>query len=198
MIANRFVRTMEHRRRFGRHLGLALMLVGLVSIVGCPPASAPEVSPESDVPRLPAKPLISELNDVEQSLFWRINEIRRKNGLMPLTLRADLCRAARMHNYSTAQTGMVTHFSPNGDDIGEQLTAQGVPWNLCAENLAKMPPTANIAQDTADFWMDAPSGRKDILFHLYDETGLSAIQDPKTGQWFLTQIYARRTSYWVD
>ena len=198
MSRNRFVHAMSRRKPLWGRLGVGMVLFCLLVIIGCPPSTEPEIEPQADIPALPDKPLISELNNVEQSIFWRVNEERRKNGFRPLTLKADLCRAARKHNFNMMQLGMVTHFSPEGADIGQQLTAQGIPWNLCAENLAKMSPSSKLPQNTVDFWMSAPSGRKDMLFHLYNETGISAMRDPRSGAWFITQIYARRTSYWID
>ncbi|MBN1554514.1 MAG: CAP domain-containing protein [Phycisphaerae bacterium] len=178
-------------------MGWVALLVGLLCLAGCASSDSSDGMSDSSVPELPDKPLLSELNRVEQSLFWRVNDERRKGGLMPLTLKADLCRAARKHNFEMMQVGIVSHFSHEGLDIGQQLTAQGIPWNLCAENLAKMPDTKDVAQKTVEFWMSEPTGEKDILFHLYNETGLAAQKDPKTGEWFITQIYARRIGYWV-
>lgn len=175
-----------------------VLFLGLVFVVGCPPSEPPgDVDAGSSVPPLPDKSLLSELNRVEMGLFWRVNEARRKAGLLPLSLKPDLCRAARKHNFEMMQIGLVSHFSHEGLDIGRQLTEQGIPWNLCAENLARMPDTPDVAQKTLEFWMREPTGKKDILFHLYDETGIAAQQNPKTGDWFITQIYARRTSYWL-
>jgi uncharacterized protein YkwD len=95
------------------------------------------------------------------------------------------------------QIGIISHFSHDGLDIGQQLTRQGINWNLCAENLAQMPDSPDVADKTVQFWMSEPTGKDDILFHLYDETGISAQLDPKTNRWYITQIYARRTSYWL-
>jgi uncharacterized protein YkwD len=176
--------------------GAGVLFLGLLLVVGCPPVSEPDEQIDS-VPGLPDTSLLSELNRVEMSLLWRVNEVRRKAGLVPLSLKADLCRAARRHNTEMMQVGFVSHFSNEGLDIGQQLSEQGVNWNFCAENLAKMPDTPDVAVRTLDFWMSAPTGRKDILYHLYNETGVAAQRDPKTGEWFITQIYARRTSYWL-
>ncbi|MBN1943416.1 MAG: CAP domain-containing protein [Phycisphaerae bacterium] len=173
---------------------IVLLLAAMFLAVGCAPSSRTD---EEAVPPLPEGSLLSELNPVERSLLWRANEARRKAGVMPLTLRPDLCVAARKHTAEMVQLGLVTRFSNDGKDVGEQLTDQGVNWNLCAINLAQIAPGVdNVAQKVVDYWLSQPNARRDLLFHLYDETGLSAQCDPK-GQWFITQIYARRTSYWT-
>lgn len=176
----------------------------LLAAAGCAPYSGPyeetddDASEVSSVPSLPSGSLLSELNPIERSLFWRANEARRKAGGKPLRLRPELCRIARDRNAEMVQLGRITRFTREGLDIGQQLRKEGVIWNHCAINIARVPPYApNIPQKAVDLWLKDPVDRKDLLFHLFDETGIAAQQDPKSGKWFITQIYARRSSYWL-
>jgi uncharacterized protein YkwD len=200
MSPNRDVWTTMKRVSAVPFLGLGVVVLCLLTTAGCTfnNSTTEDSYDASSVPSLPeGASMLSELNPVERSLLWRANEARRKAGDLPLTLQPDLCRVARQHNAYMTEQSRIT-LTRNGSDIGEQLHDQGVNWNLCAVNLARVSPHApNVAQKAVDLWLKDPIDRKDLLYHLFTETGIAAQQDPKTGKWFLTQIYARRTGYYV-
>lgn len=188
-----------------RWKGTGVFLLCLLTGWSCVPSGDESIQEtpydDSGVPQLPAHSLLSELNAVERSLLWRANEARRKAGAPPLTLKADLCVVARKHNNEMIRLGYLTRMGPGGADVGKQLHDQGVVWNLCAINLAEVSSSlknqGEIAQKAVDLWLSQPTARRDLLFNLYNETGVAVQRHPRTGQWFLTQIYARRTSYWL-
>jgi uncharacterized protein YkwD len=184
--------------------GALLSALLLLTAVGCPPPSYeptdyPDPAAETqDVPELPKETILSELDMVEKKLFWQSNEIRRQNGLLPFTLKADLCRAARKQSRDMLQVGRVTRQSAEGKEIGDRLHDLHIGWNHCGENVAVIGPSGNVPQRALQYWLGHPVERNDLLNHMYNETGVAVVQDPKTGKYFVTQIYLRRSGYWYS
>jgi uncharacterized protein YkwD len=64
-----------------------------------------------------------------------INAARTQNGLVALTLNADLSRASELHNQLMIGGCGLSHQCPGEAGLGDRFTAQGVRWTSAGENI---------------------------------------------------------------
>jgi len=83
-------------------------------------------------------------NAKQELMLEKINKLRAKgcncNGefmrpVGPLTWSSTLMSSALFHARDMKRRNYFSHYSPNGNDIGDRLDAVGYKWSYCGENL---------------------------------------------------------------
>lgn len=188
-----------------RYVGLTVILACLWGCNGND--TAPPILPTA-LPPLPDQHetggIISELSMPAKELYWQVNELRSKTGLRPLELKLELCVMAQRQVANMMEQGELTHLSPVGLKIDGRLKMEGIPWTVCAENIGRFNTdkstrrrrNKNLAQAIIKEWQTRHDDRENMLNELCLETGLAIEKDEKTGKWYVTQIFLRRTLFW--
>jgi uncharacterized protein YkwD len=117
------------------------------------------------------------LPQLESQVLARINEIRRKEGLVPLKPSAALGAAALEQSASMAEHGFFAHTSYSGSPFWKRVAAKYASransWSV-GENLVWRSPELN-ARTALDLWLRSPEHRDNLLSPAWREVGLGAI-----------------------
>jgi uncharacterized protein YkwD len=99
------------------------------------PTSPDPSSPDPTSPD-PSSPTPTPAPDtVIDQVLAHINAARTQNGLVALTLNADLSRASELHNQLMIGGCGLSHQCPGEAGLGDRFTAQGVRWTSAGENI---------------------------------------------------------------
>jgi uncharacterized protein YkwD len=117
------------------------------------------------------------LPQLENQLLTRINDLRRKAGLVPLKPSAALGAAAFTQSASMAEHGFFAHESYGGSPFWKRVAATYAArrgtWSV-GENLAWRSPELN-ARTALDLWLKSPEHRDNLLSPTWREIGLGAV-----------------------
>jgi uncharacterized protein YkwD len=75
------------------------------------------------------------LSPQEQALFAAHNQERVRLGIDPLSLNPTLMSIARSRAQTMADTGLFSHYNPNGDTVYNLLDDANYPWVDATENI---------------------------------------------------------------
>lgn len=78
----------------------------------------------------------SEVSGQERLIFHLTNSIRAANGVSPLQYSDKASTSARLHSEDMVKRNYFAHESPEGTKASQRMTAQGIPWTTCGENIA--------------------------------------------------------------
>ena len=120
----------------------------------------------------------------ETVMLTLVNEERIKRGLAPLTFDPTLREVARSHSQDMFSRGYFSHYSPEGRDVGDRLTAVGAFFLVAGENLAYAP-NVKIAHEGL---MNSPGHRENILDTQYHKLGVGVVDGGIYGKMF-TQAF---------
>lgn len=158
----------------GRVLLALATILALLAGAGTGSATAGRATATTTIVRVPA---------LEQSLFLRINALRKQNGLVPLYRSTSLSRAAAAHSRAMATFGFFTHESRNGATFATRIQRFYKPrtagWRV-AENLAFASGsiTTNLIISS---WMASPGHRANLLRGPFREAGIAIVHNPAAG-----------------
>jgi uncharacterized protein YkwD len=117
------------------------------------------------------------LPQLESQVLARINEVRRKAGLVPLRASATLGAAAVAQSTSMAEHGFFAHESYGGSPFWKRVAAKYASransWSV-GENLVWRSPELN-ARTALDLWLRSPEHRDNLLSPTWREIGLGAV-----------------------
>ncbi|MFF3916050.1 CAP domain-containing protein [Streptomyces sp. NPDC001852] len=102
-----------------------------------------------------------------------VNAERAKVGCHPLTVNAELTRAAQAHSADMAAHRNMSHTGSDGSSPGDRITAAGYTWSAYGENIAYGYATP---EQVMDGWMNSPGHRANILNCSYKEIGVGLAQ----------------------
>jgi len=144
--------------------GLWLMLLTCVCFLSACATENLDIQPEpvDGAPRVHASASALELLKL-------MNESRRKAGVHPLTLDAELSKIAASHTKSMAKYHYFSHKGRDGKWYSERLKHFGYPATMGAENLARVP-NYKIAHQ---MWLESPEHRENMLNKNYTRVGIS-------------------------
>jgi uncharacterized protein YkwD len=113
-----------------------------------------------------------------------VNELRRKQGLKPLTLDPMISAQAREHSVEMAEGGNISHrgFDQRLQDIRKKLR-----YRAAAENIAVNVGYDNPAPAAVEGWRKSPDHLKNMLGD-FSLTGIGIAQG-EDGRYFFTQIF---------
>lgn len=120
----------------------------------------------------------------ESEMFKLVNEERRKQGISELTWRPELVPIARAHATDMWKRGYFSHYSPEGNDVGDRLVEGKVTYTIAGENLALAPTLATAHNGL----MNSPGHRANILEPRFKRMGIGVIDNGFYGKMFV-QIF---------
>jgi len=157
-----------------------LLLMAAIGCARAPVATDPAVAE-------PAVPVAADYA-VPAAAYARINEIRAKHGLSPVSPDRRLVAAARRHARDMVRNDFVGHIGSDGTRTGQRADAAGYVWRSIAENVAAGPPDA-LAVIT--MWMNSPGHRHNLLDRKAVHAGLAHVARDAGSSG------ARYENYWV-
>lgn len=115
-----------------------------------------------------------ELN--EKLNFHLTNGLRAINGVAKLKYCNDATAVAKNHSTDMANRNYFDHINPEGERVGARLTAGGVKWYSCAENIVAgyYDPYA-----ISNGWYNSEGHRKNILNSEYKYLGVGFAYNEK-------------------
>ena len=96
----------------------------------------------------------------EHSVFQLVNDIRADYGLPPVTYDPPLAAVARAHSADMRDRHFFDHVNPDGLNPSQRISAAGIRWRMCAENIAA---GQTSPQAVVNAWMNSPGHRANIL-----------------------------------
>jgi uncharacterized protein YkwD len=106
-----------------------------------------------------------------------VNDYRAKKNLRPLALDPYVMNAAIALAQDMAKHDHMSHFGPNGADVGKRLTAAGYSFHVAAENVgvgqASLP-------EMIDGWKKSPPHSRNLLLADATHMGIAYEYKPDT------------------
>lgn len=122
-------------------------------------ASAPASTP----------PAATTASGVVARIVQLVNAERAKVGCSPLTLNADLGKAAQAHSDDMAAHQNMSHTGSDGSSPGDRITSAGYSWSSYGENVAY---GYSTPEQVMAAWMASPGHKANILNCGFQEIGV--------------------------
>lgn len=133
-------------------------------------------------------------------LLAQINALRAQHGLPPYTILAGLDRSAHAHNLVMAGGCGMQHQCPGEKGLGARISAQGVSWSSCGENIGWSSPHPNMTSAmiaaaeslTMSMYNEKPPDdghRRNLLSSSFHHIGID-VQRDSNGRVWLTQDFS--------
>lgn len=106
-----------------------------------------------------------------------INAYRKKHGLKPLKLSAELTNAAKAHSRDLARWDRISHYGSDGSNPWDRVKRTGYNARLAAENVGTGQATI---EEVMKGWKASPGHNKNLLMADAEHMGIALVQDPKT------------------
>ena len=119
------------------------------------------------IPEVDAKVL-----QYEAEVIRLVNDIRKQNGLSPLTANWELSRVARYKSQDMVDNRYFAHNSPTYGTPFEMIRAFGLSFRTAGENIAYGYATP---QKVVDGWMNSSGHRANILNASYKQIGVGYV-----------------------
>lgn len=116
--------------------------------------------------------LDSAVTSYEAEVIRLVNEIRRGNGLNPLTANWELSRVARYKSQDMADNRYFSHTSPTYGSPFQMIKAFGLSYRTAGENIAM---GYSTPQAVVDGWMNSSGHRANILNASYTQIGVGYV-----------------------
>jgi len=129
------------------------------------PTNPTEPTPPSE-PTPPAEPASK---GYEQEILALVNQARAEQGLNPVTLNAELNKAAFDHSKDMVDNNYFDHTSQDGSSPWDRIGRTNYKGSARAENIAAGQTTSKQVHDA---WMSSPGHRKNILTKDINEMGI--------------------------
>lgn len=120
----------------------------------------------------------------EQKMLELVNQERLKFGSPSLVWDESLTKVGRNHSRDMFTKGYFSHYSPEGQDVGDRLDEAGINYSLAGENLALAP---NITRAHLGL-INSEGHRRNILDPAFRKIGIGAIDGGVYGKMF-TQVF---------
>lgn len=120
----------------------------------------------------------------ERIMFDKVNEERTSMGFKPLVWNESQAEVGREHSKDMFVGGYFSHYSPEGENVGDRLDRAGIPYTLAGENLALAPGVTRAH----DGLMNSPGHRRNILDPAFSKIGIGIIDGGIYGKMF-TQVF---------
>lgn len=126
---------------------------------------------------------------VEQRVFQAINQVRQENKLLPLKWNAKIAEVARSHSRRMASRRFFSHEDPQFGGPSDRLSAAGIAWRMCGENIFEEHGEADPVRSAVRGWMASSGHRKNILTRGFTYTGVG-VAIGRDGSYTITQMFA--------
>lgn len=115
------------------------------------------------------KPSAESPSTFQDQVAQLVNSERAKNGLPPLTHRADLKNVAQKKAIDMINSNYFSHTSPNYGSPFDMMKTFGIQYQSAGENIAKGQTTP---QEVMNSWMNSSGHRANILSRDYNCIGV--------------------------
>ena len=172
---------------------------------GASTSAGPTPSTHPASPKPTAKPLSHPTppaagGSVVDQLLAQINDLRAQHGLPPLTLLAGLNASAHAHTVRMMGSCGMSHQCPGEPSLGARISAQGVHWSTCGENIGWSGPHPNTTSAivsaaeglTLSMYNEKPPDdghRRNLLSNSFHHIGID-VQRDSNGRVWLTQDFS--------
>ncbi len=116
--------------------------------------------------------LDQKVSDYEAEVIRLVNEIRKQNGLQPLTANWELSRVARYKSQDMVDKRYFSHTSPTYGTPFQMIKAFGLSYRTAGENIAYGYATPKAV---VDGWMNSSGHRANILNASYKQIGVGYV-----------------------
>jgi uncharacterized YkwD family protein/spore coat assembly protein SafA len=114
----------------------------------------------------------SGVTNYESEVVRLVNDIRRKNGLNPLTHDWELSRVARYKSQDMKDNKYFSHTSPTYGSPFQMMKSFGISYRTAGENIAKGYATPEAV---VNGWMNSSGHRANILNSSYTRIGVGYV-----------------------
>ena len=150
------------------------------------------VARRTSTPTTTTRTVVVAAASEERRTFELINAARRRNGLGPLVLDAELSRMARLHSERMASSSFLSHAGPDGLEAPDRARALGITgWRALGENVAYNQGFSDPAAFAVERWMISAKHRENITNRMFTHTGLGVARTAD-GRVFFTQVFMSR------
>jgi uncharacterized protein YkwD len=158
------------------------------------PSKPPKVVPKPTHTVPPAS------GSVVDQLLAQINTLRAQNNLQPYKILSGLLASAHKHNVFMEGTCGMQHQCPGEASLGDRISAQGVSWTMCGENIGWSGPHPNTTSAivaaakglTTAMYNEKPPDdghRQNLLSTKFHHIGIDVVRD-SSGKVWLTQDFS--------
>lgn len=105
----------------------------------------------------------------EKLIFHLTNGVRVKNGLPALGYSDKATTSARIHSKDMADNNYFDHQSPDGRRAADRMSAQGISYRTCGENIAS---GYSSPFHFVNGWYNSPGHRSNILYSDFKYLGV--------------------------
>jgi uncharacterized protein YkwD len=150
------------------------------------------VARRTSTPTTTTRTVVVAATSEERRTFELINAARRRNGLQPLVLDAELSRMARLHSEQMASSSFLSHAGLDGLEAPDRARALGITgWRALGENVAYNQGFNDPAAFAVERWMISEKHRENITNRMFTHTGLGVARTAD-GRVFFTQVFMSR------
>ena len=114
----------------------------------------------------------ASVTQYEAEVIQLVNNIRKQNGLSPLTANWELSRVARYKSQDMADRKYFSHTSPTYGTPFQMIKAFGLSYRTAGENIAY---GYASPQKVVDGWMNSSGHRANILNASYTQIGVGYV-----------------------
>ncbi len=114
----------------------------------------------------------SSVTSFESEVVRLVNNIRRQNGLSPLTQDWELSRVARYKSQDMRDKGYFSHTSPTYGSPFQMIRAFGLSYRTAGENIAR---GYSTPQAVVNGWMNSSGHRANILNPSFTKIGVGYV-----------------------
>jgi uncharacterized protein YkwD len=139
----------------------------------------------------PALTIAPAATSLEQSVFDKINSLRRQHSLDPVSFAGDLLSVARSHSQDQARRNQLSHQSSDGRHAGERLDDARIAWLRYGENVGLIKGYEDPAGTVVDAWLRSPGHAQNLLDPQLSESAVGVAQGAD-GTYFMTQVFVTR------
>jgi uncharacterized protein YkwD len=148
----------------------------------------------------PTKTTPPSSGSIVDQLLAQINDLRAQHGLPAYSLLSGLNRSAHKHNLVMEGSCGMSHQCPGEASLGDRISAEGVHWTSCGENIGWSGPHPNTTSAivsaaeglTTSMYNETPPDdghRLNLLSSSFHHIGIDAIHD-SSGKVWLTQDFS--------
>ncbi len=128
---------------------------------------------------------------MEVQIYQEVNRVRGAAGIPPLAWNEALAGEAKRHASNMAQMGFFSHHDPSRGELADRLSAAGIVWSRCAENLYEEKGVSDPARRAVSMWLSSVNHRKNILDATLSECGVGVVSQPD-GTIVIVQEFLRK------
>jgi len=162
----------------------ALIALVLLRVGGRPPV--PAVRAQAVL--FAASPVDDPLRRLTRKVFDLANRQRRLHGVRPLEWSDALAQQARQQSANMMERGFFSHTDPVRGKLAARLTAAGIRWSRCGENIFREKGMDDPADAAVEGWMKSPPHREGLLDPLFTQAGVG-IAISRDTEYFITETF---------